>query len=80
MEIVQAKNHHFVYAGKTQLKSMLLNEMLEKPTANKVRKATSNQNRVSEIIAKIIYLKIGPMYFIIVFKIKIKILRIKLKM
>jgi hypothetical protein len=77
IEIVQAKNHHFVYVGKTELKSILLNERLVKLTANKAKNAISNPNNVSEIIVKIINLKIGPMYFIIVFKIEIKILRIK---
>ncbi|MDR3150413.1 MAG: hypothetical protein LBU14_02065 [Candidatus Peribacteria bacterium] len=79
MEIVQARNHRFAYVGKIEVKSMLLNVRLVKLTANMARKVINNANRIIEIVAKIINLKIGSIYFIIVFKIKIKILKIETK-
>jgi hypothetical protein len=69
MDITQAKNHNFAYVGRNEVKSILLNVRLLKLTANRAIKAINNPNRVSEIIAKIINLKIGTIYFIIIFKI-----------
>ncbi|MDR1988579.1 MAG: hypothetical protein LBQ24_07900 [Candidatus Peribacteria bacterium] len=56
----------------------MVNEL--KLNARKAKKAINNPNRIREIIVKIINLKVGNTYFIIVFKIEIKILKIKITM